>query len=184
MERTLPEAVEILRRWDVVWVRSADKVREPLKSGSKREVFRVYSSAMVEVEKQAQRHLRCLIAGIDPRTRKTLSDARVLSDPEILRSLAFALDALRSRRARKAAATSSAAESSAESREAGVWTAKEEQDLLAHFRARRGLDEIAAHHGRPADAILARLVHLGVVASQQEAQVIFRRQQQRLRAPV
>ena len=140
----------------------------------------MYSSAMVEVEKQAQRHLRCLIAGIDPRTRKTLSDARVLSDPEVLRSLAFALDALRTRRVRK----TMKAVVPAELFESGAWTGAEEQDLLAHFRQRKGLDEISAHHGRPADSILARLVHLGVVASQQEAQVIFRRQQQRLKAPV
>ena len=144
--------------------------------------LQMYPSAMVEVEKQAQRHLRCLIAGIDPRTRKTLSDARVLSDPEVLRSLAFALDALRSRGVRKAGVPVPS-DVTADSQGADVWTAAEEQELLAGFRARRGLDEMSAQHGRPADAILSRLVQLGVVASQQEAQVIFRRQQQRLRAP-
>ena len=141
----------------------------------------MYSSAMVEVEKQAQRHLRFLIAGIDPRTRKTLSDARVLSDPEILRSLAFALDALRTRRARKALTPTTA---QPVPRGGEPWTAAEEQDLLVQFRERKGLDEMSAHHGRTSDGILARLVHLGVVASRQEALVIFRRQQQRLKAPV
>lgn len=138
------------------------------------------STAMVQVEKQAQRHLRCLIAGVDPKTRRALPNPGVLSDPEVLRSLAFALDALRSKRFKKA--VSALTETS--QRVGETWTTEEEQDLLVGFRNRAGLDEMVAHHGRTEEGIFARLVHLGVVASRQEARVIFRRQQQRLKAPV
>lgn len=169
------------RRWDIALGQSADKVGEPLHgiAGQGGRSW-VYSSAMVEVRREAQKHLRCLIAGVDPKTRRALPNPGVLADPEVLRSLAFALDALRAKRGRKVNYVA------ADARERGeaAWTAEEDQELLVGFRNRVGFRELVAHHGRTEEGILTRLVYLGVVASPQEARVIFRRQQQRLKAPV
>ena len=139
----------------------------------------MYSSAMVEVKREAQKHLRCLIAGIDPRTRRPLTQPGVLADPKVLRSLALALDALAHRRTKRREA-----EKIDESRSCEPWSPSEDRDLFVAFRKQVGLDELSVSHGRSHDRIRTRLVHLGLVSSKQEADVIFRRQQQRLKAPV
>lgn len=114
------------------------------------------------MEQQAPQHvLRSLVEGVDPATGQALNAVPVLQQPAVQRALLAAIGALES-------------EASRAERRANLpgnigqpWSAGEEQQLAAAFKAGQPLAEIASRHGRSLTAIEARLERLGLLAPEQ-----------------
>jgi hypothetical protein len=110
---------------------------------------------------EAQRIVRVLLQGVDPRSGQILPRDNVLHDATVIRALLAAIDALehqavRSRRRARLPANLGRA-----------WSGEEEQTLLAAFDRQEPLERIAAAHGRSLGAIESRLQRLGCITAEQ-----------------
>ncbi|MEJ0038885.1 MAG: hypothetical protein WDO68_22930 [Gammaproteobacteria bacterium] len=111
--------------------------------------------------KRAREILDSLLHGVDPIKDRDLSVDSVLQDPDVLRALLAAIEALNDSVAR-------ASRRSQLPRNIGrTWTPKEHKELLEEFHANKPLDEIAASHGRALRAIEARLQNAGLITAAQ-----------------
>lgn len=111
--------------------------------------------------KRAREILDSLLHGVDPIKGRDLSIDSVLQDPDVLRALLAAIEALNDSVAR-------ATRRSQLPRNIGrTWTPKEHEELLREFHASKPLVEIAASHGRTLRAIEARLQNAGLITAAQ-----------------
>jgi hypothetical protein len=111
--------------------------------------------------KRAREILDSLLHGVDPIKGRDLSIDSVLQDPDVLRALLAAIEALNDSVAR-------ASRRSQLPRNIGrTWTPKEHEELLREFHANKPLAEIAASHGRTLRAIEARLQNAGLITASQ-----------------
>jgi hypothetical protein len=127
--------------------------------------------------KRAREILDSLLHGVDPIKGRDLSVDSVLQDPDVLRALLAAIEALNDSVAR-------ASRRSQLPRNIGrTWTPKEHEELLREFRASKPLAEIAASHGRTLRAIEARLQNAGLIAEgQRQTEDRFASQESRRRS--
>jgi hypothetical protein len=96
-----------------------------------------------------------LADGIDPLTGEVLSDQSPFNQPQVIRALFAALQAL------TLATDAEVPQTVREKRVANAgnaWTPEEDERLLKAFDAGIGVKELAAQHGRTTGAIKSRLV--------------------------
>lgn len=105
--------------------------------------------------------LEALIQGLDPRTGETLSAESVLQRAEVMRALLAAVAALRHVAAR------AQRRSLLPANVGRTWSAEEESQLVAAFKAGEAAESIARRHRRTLRAIEARLERLGLLRANQ-----------------
>lgn len=113
-------------------------------------------------ERRARQFLLALTHGIDPTTGGALpsSAVLVLQNAEIKCALlqgAFALEHMVDRARRRSRLPENVGR---------VWSAEEEEKLIAAFRSGESVEKLAAAHGRTVRAIETRLQRRGVLASE------------------
>lgn len=102
--------------------------------------------------------IQTLADGIDPLTGEVLSDQSPFNQPDVIRALFAAAQALGAPTERMS--TPSRAEKKAEN--AGTsWPPEEDERLVREYDADVDLTELAKRHGRTKGAIKSRLVKLG-----------------------
>lgn len=99
---------------------------------------------------QAVPILKALARGIDPMTGEILGSGSPFDNPEVIRALLCAVDALEAEL--KARQSDNRPVNTGRS-----WSPEEDQRLLAAFDAGTTPDELAAQHGRTRGGITARL---------------------------
>src|SRR5579883_2468510 len=116
---------------------------------------------MVMASFDAREILQTLVQGFDPSTGAELPAGTVVHQAEVIRALLAAIAALQTdaERTRRRAQLP---------RNVGrPWSAEEEEQLRAEFRAGEALPEIAARHERTLAAIEARLERLELITADQ-----------------
>jgi len=104
---------------------------------------------------EAKKIVDALSNGVDPETGEILPAQSTLNNPQVIRALFVAAQAL-DRAAKRAVRDSSLPGNAGRS-----WLETEDGELLASFDAGTSIKEIAAKHGRTHGAITSRLVRLG-----------------------
>ena len=93
--------------------------------------------------------------GVDPETGEVLSAQSVFNNPQVIRALFMAKNALDS------LAKSEKREKTLPDNAGKAWSETEDSELLSAFDVGRSIKDIAAKHGRTEGAISARLIRLG-----------------------
>ena len=104
---------------------------------------------------EAKSIIEALANGVDPETGEVLSAKSVFNNPQVIRALFIATDALDSlakREKREKALPGNAG---------NAWSETEDSDLLSAFDAGGSIKDISAKHGRTEGAIASRLIRLG-----------------------
>ena len=110
--------------------------------------------------KRAQQIVQSLIEGVDPRTKQPVANESVLNQPDVLRALLTANTALETvmvRDARRAQLPDNVGQ---------PWTEDEEAQLVAGFKEKMAVSDLATLHGRTIRAIEARLERLKLLKSE------------------
>src|SRR5437899_7870230 len=107
---------------------------------------------------QALEIIQSLASGIDPFTSRAFSANHLLQNPEVVRALFVAADALRLPPAQIKPKTKDAALPAAAGK---PWTETEDQQLASAFDGGTTEKDLASKHRRTRGAIRARLVKLG-----------------------
>ncbi|HEY0342645.1 MAG TPA: hypothetical protein VGC34_17725 [Steroidobacteraceae bacterium] len=112
-------------------------------------------------EQRARHILQALVQGVDPLTGDELPPGTVLQHADVLRALLAGLAALEQ--------TSARAQRRAQlpGNVGRAWSDAEERTLVAAFKAKDPLPDIAARHGRTLRAIEARLEKLGLLTPEE-----------------
>jgi hypothetical protein len=104
---------------------------------------------------EAKNIIDCLADGIDPETGEIMSAESVFNNPQVIRALFIAgqaLDRMAKREERKTSPPGNA----------GMpWSIEEEQELIIGFDDGTSVKELASKHGRTEGAIISRLFRLG-----------------------
>jgi hypothetical protein len=110
-------------------------------------------------EQRARHILQALVQGVDPLTGEELSPGTILQHADVLRALLAGVSALEQ--------TSARAQRRAQlpGNVGRAWSDEEETTLVAAFKSRDPLPDIAARHGRTVRAIEARLEKLGLLTA-------------------
>jgi hypothetical protein len=114
-------------------------------------------------QERARNILQALVQGVDPLTGDELPPGTILQQADVLRALlagVAALEQTAARAQRRAQLPDNVGR---------AWTEDEEQTLIAAFKSRDPLPEIAARHGRTLRAIEARLERLGLLTPEQRS---------------
>ena len=99
---------------------------------------------------RAREIIRSLAEGIDPTTGEVLAGESVYNKPDVIRALYTMLE-------------ETTPKPLDPFRNAGKpWTEAEDEKLVAEFRAKEKISDIAKEHGRTYGAIESRLDHLGL----------------------
>jgi len=104
---------------------------------------------------EAKSIIEALANGVDPETGEVLSAQSVFNNPQVIRALFIAtnaLDSLAKREKREKALPGNAG---------NAWSETEDSDLLSAFDAGGSIKDISAIHGRTQGAIATRLIRLG-----------------------
>ena len=110
---------------------------------------------------EAIRILKALVEGNDPISQEPLPADSVLQNPTVMRALLLAQGVIQSgvdRQKRRGALPK---------RVGATWTQQEDQKLIAEWKDKKALEEIAAGHGRTVRAIESRLERLGLITADQ-----------------
>ena len=100
--------------------------------------------------------IRALINGVDPRTGELLPSDGPLTDPDVLRALFAAVEALQERQPRTKQGTRNAPPN------AGLpWSPEDHETLLQRWEAGAPIAELAHHFGRTTLGVTSRLVRFG-----------------------
>ncbi len=125
---------------------------------------------------QAEQVVRSLARGLDPRSQTKLDHVVLFKDPEVIRALFFAAEALKQMgwryrsRQKTSVSTFSVPDAPLEPNRRGqAWLKKEEAQLKAEFEAGKSIRELATCHGRSNGAIASRLVMLGCIPERRQA---------------
>ncbi|PYV13961.1 MAG: hypothetical protein DMG21_19695 [Acidobacteria bacterium] len=110
----------------------------------------------------AKKIIECLAHGADPDTGEALSEQSPFNDPQVIRAMFVALEALeklakREQRGRNLPHNAG-----------NAWSDAEDKDLLADFDHGLPVKDLAAKHGRTQGAIASRLVRLGRIKERDE----------------
>ncbi|WP_306603087.1 hypothetical protein [Azonexus sp.] len=111
---------------------------------------------------QSKQIISSLANGVDPETGELLPAESVINDPQIVRALFVAVQALEKAEKRVER------ERSLPENAGGAWSAEEDADLLACFDQGVSAKQLAAKHRRTEGAIASRLVRLGRIADRAE----------------
>jgi hypothetical protein len=109
--------------------------------------------------------LSALSEGVDPLTGEVLPEDHLLQQPQVVRALFHAINALKDQSI-KANKKSSAPEMAGT-----AWAKQEDEDLIRQFDEKISIAEIAKLHGRTRGAVTSRLVRLGKIVLPQESKV-------------
>lgn len=112
---------------------------------------------------EAKKIIAALANGIDPTTGEVLAAQSTLNNPQVIRALFVALQAL-DKAAKRSERASMLPENAGQ-----PWSESEDQRLLAAFDAATPLGALATTHNRTQGAIAARLVRLGRIKERNEA---------------
>ncbi len=119
---------------------------------------------------ESLRVLNLLVRGIHPTTGETLDDGGCWNDPSVIRALLFAADCLLQMRP----ISQKRAESKPLQDRAGkAWSLDEDSHLRIGFERQETLQHMSNRHKRSSGAIIARVVHLGLVVDRDEARKLF-----------
>lgn len=111
--------------------------------------------------------LRALAEGVDPFTGEVVDDHNPLQNPECIRALFAAVEALQGRVSDR---NKRAEENSDLTNRVGKpWDEREDGELTERFDAGWNVADLAKHHQRTRGAIRARLVRLGKIANRRDA---------------
>jgi hypothetical protein len=108
-------------------------------------------------ESSALKTIQALANGVDPGTGELLSADTILQDPQVIRALFTAIDALKARiktHARKASLPPRAGQ---------PWTPEESDQLLSRFNENPDIPRLARLHERTPRAIQSQLIKLGKI---------------------
>jgi hypothetical protein len=111
--------------------------------------------------------LRALADGVDPFTGEVLDDRSPLQNPECVRALFAAVEALEGRpsdRSKRAGRNRGLPGRAGE-----PWDGREDGELMERFDAGWNVADLAKHHQRTRGAIRTRLVRLGKINNRGEA---------------
>jgi len=110
---------------------------------------------------------RALADGVDPFTGEVVDNHSPLQNPECIRALFAAVEALQGR----ASDRNKRAERNRElaNRVGKPWNEREDEELTERFDAGWNVADLARHHQRTRGAIRARLVRLGKIANRRDA---------------
>jgi hypothetical protein len=111
--------------------------------------------------------LRALADGVDPFTGEVLDDRSPLQNPECIRALFAAIEALEgssSDRSNRASRKRDLPDRAGE-----PWEAREDGELMERFDTGWNVADLAKHHQRTRGAVRARLVRLGKINNRGEA---------------
>jgi hypothetical protein len=114
-------------------------------------------------EQRARHILQALVQGVDPLTGEELPPGTILQHADVLRALLAGVSALEQ--------TSARAQRRAQlpGNVGRAWSDAEETTLVAAFKSRDSLPDIAARHGRTVRAIEARLEKLGLLTAEERS---------------
>jgi hypothetical protein len=114
-------------------------------------------------EQRARHILQALVQGVDPLTGEELPPGTILQHADVLRALLAGVAALEQ--------TSARAQRRAQlpGNVGRAWSGDEETTLVAAFKSRDPLPDIAARHGRTVRAIEARLEKLGLLTAEERS---------------
>ena len=115
--------------------------------------------------KEAHRIVGLLARGLDPANDSESLSSDTLNQPEVIRALLFAADAL--------TAAMGVAPTERDGRAGKPWSEAEEERLIRSISLRDTLRNVAAKHGRSTGAITSRLVHLGLAGDHSAARSLF-----------
>jgi hypothetical protein len=104
---------------------------------------------------EAKSIIEALANSVDPETGEVLSAQSVFNNPQVIRALFIAtnaLDSLAKREKREKALPDNTGK---------AWSELEDSELLSAFDVGSSIKDIAAKHGRTKGAITARLLRLG-----------------------
>ena len=104
---------------------------------------------------EAKSIIEALADGVDPKTGEVLSAQSVFNNPQVIRALFMATNALDS------LAKSEKREKTLPDNAGKAWSETEDSELLNAFDNGSTIKDIAAKHGRTEGAISARLIRLG-----------------------
>lgn len=122
----------------------------------------------IEQRKQARDILRSLVLNLHPTTRKPIPSSEILNEPQVIRALVLAVEALDS-----FDRTPATSEIERPSRAGRSWTTEEDNELRNEFEQRLPLEDISSAHQRTSGSIIARLVRLKLVNERDDARKIF-----------
>lgn len=114
---------------------------------------------------RAREILRMLLNGIDPDTGEIFPDEHVCNEPDVIRALHHAIEALGRERNQPQQNDDGKAEKSRKplTENAGKpWTSEDDGNLIEMYEDGISITEIAAHYKRTRGAIRSRLVKLGI----------------------
>ena len=104
---------------------------------------------------EAKSIIEALANGVDPETGEVLSAQSVFNNPQVIRALFIATNALDSLAKREKR------EKTLPDKAGKAWSELEDSELLSAFDVGRSIKDIAAKHSRTEGAISARLIRLG-----------------------
>jgi hypothetical protein len=114
-------------------------------------------------QERARHILQALVQGVDPLTGDELPPGTILQQADVLRALLAGLAALEQTAAR------AQRRAQLPDNVGRAWSDDEEQTLIAAFKSKDPLTDIAARHGRTVRAIEARLERLGLLTQEQRS---------------
>ncbi len=114
----------------------------------------------------AKKIIDCLADGADPTTGEVLPPENPFNNPQVIRALFVASEAL-GRRAEREQRVRNLPPNAGK-----PWSEAQDKDLLADFDSGLPIRQLAAKHGRTEGGIASRLVRLGRVEERDE---VFRR---------
>jgi hypothetical protein len=121
------------------------------------------AGSALAIREEAIAVLRTLAEGFDPRTGEELPPGGLWSDPNVLRALFLAVQAMQAPPQEIHAAPPPASRRNLPENAGKAWTAAEDAQLEAEFETERSAKALAAIHGRTAGSMTSRLVRLGLI---------------------
>ena len=104
---------------------------------------------------EAKSIIETLANGVDPETGEVLSAQSVFNNPQVIRALFIATNALDGLAKREKQAKTLPGNAG------NAWSETEDSSLLSAFDAGGSIKDISAKHGRTEGAIASRLIRLG-----------------------
>jgi hypothetical protein len=104
---------------------------------------------------EAKSIIETLANGVDPETGEVLSAQSVFNNPQVIRALFIATNALDSLAKREKR------EKTLPGKAGNAWSETEDSELLSAFDAGGSIIDISTIHGRTEGAIASRLIRLG-----------------------
>jgi hypothetical protein len=104
---------------------------------------------------EAKPIIEALANGVDPETGEVLSAQSVFNNPQVIRALFVATNALNNLAKREKL------EKTLPGNAGNAWSETEDSELLGAFDAGGSIKDISAKHGRTVGAIASRLVRFG-----------------------